>query len=631
MKAKDTDSGKRNKESSTNPSPEGSFPTAPSSSELQYSDIFEGADSFLSLLLRQTARANQVVARSYGNGGWHQFSGRDFAAHVGRSSLNWLREFPLPTERKSRTLIFIGRNTYTSFVASLGAMLAGLDVMFLPSQAGTHDTSWCIKYFSAIGIATDIEELAPELGAHGLPVFNLSAAMWAPQDRHPEPPLFRLYRDSKTIPEVREAMLANEKKLTEAGWQLENEKPNPLWNNVSVGRVQFVSFGHDGFQKPEVLAPDALVVTAQNFVMHAGVPASILWKSLELLAPSNPFAHLSRFSVLTKNGVIGFPNEGADWETNLRILRPTVLFASPKELQRVTDFVETVAERSQFRSRILLSGRFEKGRDLLKSARALKLPELFFQEAKRALRVASRFSSGRDFVKEAVEDLRFVVHGLSPASEQSVQTLDRLGVPVVETYGVTAAAGMLSSNSYESPHFNLIGAPLPHVAFRLGANSVLEYRLSHQSFGAAGKWQETGDVAQMTPFGFAITGRQRYLFVTAGGVTVSPVRLEQLLKQHSPIIDSCIVGDRMPYLAALLVLDPEMMADYRQYPDKIKGQIQEIMGKVNETLPRNATIKKFHILEKPFSEVLGEKLPSGANNRLKILQTREETIMSLYL
>jgi long-chain acyl-CoA synthetase len=118
--------------------------------------------------------------------------------------------------------------------------------------------------------------------------------------------------------------------------------------------------------------------------------------------------------------------------------------------------------------------------------------------------------------------------------------------------------------------------------------------------------------------------------VTAGGVTISPLRLEQLLRESAEIQDVCIVGDKMPYLSALVVLSPDAQAEFRTSPEKILEMVQQRIGTVNETLPRHATIKKFLVLEKPFQESLGEKLPSGSLNRIKINETRKSEIETLY-
>lgn len=609
--------------------------SAVSPAMISQSQLFKGSEAFFDLLLKQSAKINYVTIRTYCNGAWHQLSGKDFCAHLGRATEYWNNLLPLSQRQYGQSVILIGRNSYNTFVAMLGAVLAGLDVMCAPSQMSKSDLKWCLNYFKGVAIATDIDELASLLDGFTVPVLNISSAAWMPQDKHPEPQLLSLYREYKITRAPSFPIKQNTEQNSEATREqikvtLTVVPENSPWRNIRPGRFSFVSFGHDGFQKPEILMPDTLVITAQNFIIHAEFPKQIFWKSMELMMPSNPFAHLSRYCAMLKNGIIGFPNPSTDWETNLRILRPSYLFASSQELDLLCSFVDLVAKRSTRNPRFQLSEKIEKIQNLLASNRAMKIPEGAFDIMKRSLRKASRFISGQSFLKEAVEDLRFIVHGLAPAQEAYVKNLEKLGIPVLESYGTTHAAGMLSSNLFHAAHYKVIGTPLPHVNFRLGAHSTLEYRLSFSVFENAGKWEETGDVAQMTPFGFIITGRKRHLFVTLGGTVVSPVRLEQLLKEDEIISDACVIGDKMPYLSALIVLNHDALADYRASPEKIKEQVQAIVNRVNESLPRNVTLKKFSILEKPFTEASGEKLTNGEINRLKIQETRANLISSLY-
>ena len=594
---------------------------------------FKGTQLFLTALMKQSARTNQVVARSYGNGAWSQFSGHDFCAHLGRASAIWLKQLPvlnsaldsnLETEKKPerQSVLFLCRNSYSSFVGALGAQLSGYDVMFLPQQVSHDDIKWCLKHFNGQALVADAQEVARSLSGFDVPVFNVGQTPWVAQDKHAEPQIFQDFR--KYLADEKENLNTSSKKT---------KKDNEI--NLKVGNFQFISFGHDGFQKPEELMPDVLITVAQNFLIHVGVPPGLFWQSMELMPPSSPFAHLSRLCVLLKNGVLGFPNQSTDWQTNLMILRPTILFVGPAELSRVADFVQEVSQKPTYSPRLKVVEKLDKIRGFLKSGRALKLPEPIFEGAFRLLRTAGRLSVGSKFIADSVGSLRCVVHALAPARESDVKCLEQLGIPVIETYGVTAAGGLLSSNTFEAPHFNLIGSPLPHVSFRLGNGSVLEYRLNNPLFDRTnqervGRWCETGDVAQMTPYGFVISGRQRHLFVTSGGQVISPARLESLLKAHPEIGDVCIVGDRMPFLIALVVLGAIAQSNWRESPEPVRQRIQDIIAGVNETLPRHATIKKFAILEKPFLEADGEKLSTGLVNRLRILETRKNIIQSLF-
>lgn len=591
--------------------------------EFNLDKLFSGAENFLNILLKHAARPHQVLIRAYGQGTWQQFSGKDFAAHLGRAVKSWTQAFAKEQISESSSILFMCTNTYGAMVAPIAANLAGVNAMFLPSHSSEELIRWCIDHFKCVAIATDIGELAPALAKYQLPVFNVGTTGWLPQDRHPEPEIFQLYRDYKAETDrvhLQSKVPSPQKKKTQQS----------ILKSKTIGTFHFVSFGHDGMQKPETLCLDALVLTSHNFLQHVAVPPGIMWKSVDMLTPSTPLSHVGRICVLLKNGVLGFLNPSADWETNLRILRPTLLFASPKELDVVYSLAEEIAKRPLFKSRLVASQSVEKAHTALSSARIAKLPEPIFNIAKKGLRIVSRAALGDAFVKEAVEDLRFVVHGLAPAQENHVIMLERLGIPVIETYGTTGAAGLLSSNTFETPFFNLIGTPLAHASFRLGPNSTLEYRVSSPIFENSQNWLETGDVVQMTAHGFAITGRERHLFVTAGGVTVSPGRLERALKSNALIGDACIVGDRMPYLSALVVLTNEAATEFRIDAQKVTDQVAEAVAQVNETLPRNVTIKKFQILTKAFQENLGEKLPNGGVNRLKIQKTHAELIRSMY-
>lgn len=579
---------------------------------LNSSETFSESRFFFDLLLKSSAQINQVLVRTYVNGSWVQFSGRDFCAHLARAVDYWLELFPIETIVPGQSIILLSRNTYNSYVSSLAAVMCGLDVMFAPLQMSKTDISWCLNYFKGIAIATDMEELSKHLDGFSVPIINIGSAAWIPQDKHQEPVLLKIFREHKL----------NRPDPNAPG-------PDSPFRKIKPGRFSFVSFGHDGFQKPEILKLDSLVITAQNFLIHAEIPKNIFWKSLEILAPSNPFAHICKICVLLRNGILGFSNHVADWETNLRILRPSFIFASSPELTQICNFVDDVIKRKNIDYRLNLSLQIDKLNHFIDLSK-VKIPENAFNFIKRGIRQSSRAVAGKVFLKEAVEDIRFIVHGLAPAHESHVATLEKLGIPVIETYGTTQAAGILASNTFHSPHLNTIGTPLPHVNFRLGNQSILEYRISLSVFRNHGQWEETGDVAQMTPYGFIITGRKRHLFVTLGGVVVSPARLEQLLKEDHMISDACVIGDKLPYLSALIILNHDSLADYRCAPQKIREHVQGVIADVNETLPRNVTIKKFLILEKPFTEANGEKLSNGEINRLKIQETCAEHIASLY-
>lgn len=567
-------------------------------------------DLFLDLLIKQSGRAEHVVARLYSNGGWHQISGPDFCAHLGRACAYWSEA--LGNGKKSGSVVVIGRNTYSAFVCTLAAVLSGLDVFCLPAQMSKADVKSILEQHNGQAIATDTTEIAVYLKDLSYPVFDISSSIWMPDDSFSEPEALTQYR---------------QKKKSNAS-DTNDEKKETIQS--SLGHFYFMTFGHDGLQRAEKLNPNAMIVVAQKFLQQSKVPKHVFWKSFELMPPSNPFAHLSRFCVLLKNGIIGFPNTTTDLETNLHILRPSFLFASTNEMNEMCAFLQSIKKRKQNEISMKFSSKIDQINDLLCSSRAMKMPEKVFDTLKRSLRFSSRLIAGKEFLQQSVGDLQFIVHGLNKAKESHVKLFEKFGVPILESYGTTGSAGMLSCNEFHAPHFNTIGNPLAHVKFRLGDHSALEYMILHAAFEKCRQWEATGDVAQLTPFGTIITGRKRHLFITQGGSVVSPVRLEKQLQEFDVIAQACVIGDKMPYLSALIVLSPHVVESYKQNKQVIKDQIASIIGKINETLPRNTTIKKFKILESSFSETDGEKLSNGEINRIKIQQTRMSEIQSLY-
>src|SRR5207244_11907181 len=74
-------------------------------------------------------------------------------------------------------------------------------------------------------------------------------------------------------------------------------------------------------------------------------------------------------------------------------------------------------------------------------------------------------------------------------------------------------------------------------------------------------WLRTGDVARVDADGFVtITDRKKDIIVTAGGKNVAPQNLENELKTAKEISQALVIGDRRPYVAALVTLDPDAAA-----------------------------------------------------------------------
>jgi long-chain acyl-CoA synthetase len=141
-------------------------------------------------------------------------------------------------------------------------------------------------------------------------------------------------------------------------------------------------------------------------------------------------------------------------------------------------------------------------------------------------------------------------------------------------------------------------------------------------------WFRTGDVGEIDADGFVrITDRKKDLIITAGGKNIAPQNLENALKSSRFVSQAIVVGDRRPYVTALVTLDdPEVAASGRD-PQAL---VQELVDDVNRDRVRVEQIKRFAILPRDFSQDEGEVTPTLKLRRKVIHENFAAQIEQLY-
>ena len=156
-------------------------------------------------------------------------------------------------------------------------------------------------------------------------------------------------------------------------------------------------------------------------------------------------------------------------------------------------------------------------------------------------------------------------------------------------------------------------------------------------------WLHTGDIGSIDEDGFIkITGRKKDIIITAGGKNITPANLENEIKQH-PLVSQCVVvGDRQPYLVALVTLDPEEVVAYAKehgLPEdveqlssnpEIRKSIEDHVDSINEKFARVEQIKKIAILPRDLSQETGELTPTLKVKRAVVAQKHAPEIEKLY-
>ena len=142
-------------------------------------------------------------------------------------------------------------------------------------------------------------------------------------------------------------------------------------------------------------------------------------------------------------------------------------------------------------------------------------------------------------------------------------------------------------------------------------------------------WLHSGDIAEIDDEGFVtITDRKKDILVTAGGKNVAPANLENELKAHREISQAIVIGDRRPFVAALVTLDPEATEGLSD--EESNARVQAIVDEVNRDRSRYEQIKRFVVLPRDFTVEDGEVTPTLKLKRNVVLEHFASQVDSIY-
>jgi long-chain acyl-CoA synthetase len=192
-------------------------------------------------------------------------------------------------------------------------------------------------------------------------------------------------------------------------------------------------------------------------------------------------------------------------------------------------------------------------------------PEALSEEARAALRA-----------RLGLDRVEHLGGGAAPMPIDVLRYFDALGLPIAEAWGMSEIAGAGTANPPGAIRHGTCGTALPGVELRLARDGELLVRGPIVMRGYRGDpaataaaiddegWLHTGDIAHIDDDGsVTIVDRKKELIISAGGKNMSPANIESELLGGSPLIAHAVaIGDRRPYVAALVVLDPDAAVDF---------------------------------------------------------------------
>ncbi|GGV28206.1 long-chain acyl-CoA synthetase [Streptomyces griseoflavus] len=246
--------------------------------------------------------------------------------------------------------------------------------------------------------------------------------------------------------------------------------------------------------------------------------------------------------------------------------------------------------------------------------------------------------------------------GAAPIPTAVLETLASVGLPVHEVWGLSETTGAATISTPEAFALGAVGRPGPGIEVRVAGDGELFVRGPVVVPGYlradggiepatdADGWLPTGDIGTVDARGIvSITDRKKEIIITDGGKNIAPTRIESLLRAHPLVAHAVAIGDRRPYVTALLVLDEEAAPLWAKAHGLGDGGPEELarrpevlaaldtaVEEANASLSRPEQVKKYRVLAGPWTPESGELTPKLSLRRKAVAHLHAATIESMY-
>ncbi len=368
-----------------------------------------------------------------------------------------------------------------------------------------------------------------------------------------------------------------------------------------------------------------------------------------------PLAH--SFALLIQLGSFDLGATIAYWECdplkilpNLAELKPTYFPSVPRIFEKIYTSANSGMEKEGGLKKLVFEWAIKVGAKMRAAERSGHAPGFLLSRQyafadKQVLSKIRNLFGGK---------LRLAVSGAAPINPEILRFFDAAGVLVLEGWGMTETSTAATISTPDDFKVGTIGKPFPGCEVKIaedgeilvkGPNVFQGYHKNEEATRETivDGWLHTGDIGEIDSEGFIkITGRKKDIIITAGGKNITPANLEADIKQH-PLVSQCVVvGDRRPYLVALVTLDPEEAAAYAKEHDlqaspeeltanaDVKASIEAHVEEINKNYARVEQVKKISILPHDLSQESGELTPTLKVKRAVVASKHESEIEALY-
>ena len=239
----------------------------------------------------------------------------------------------------------------------------------------------------------------------------------------------------------------------------------------------------------------------------------------------------------------------------------------------------------------------------------------------------------REVIDALGGSMRFVISGGAPLDKRVAQGFNELGIKLVQGYGLTETAPVISAENCKKVRYGSIGIPMDNVEVEIvdkdedgigelrvkGPNVMLGYYENEEETNKVLKdgWFYTGDLGYFDKDGFLfLTGRRKDMIVLKNGKKVFPEELETLINRLD-IVEECIVfgipdeKDKNDIKLSVKVVYNKDVAK-EKYPnmteEELKKVIWEKIKEINKTFPPYKYIKNMILTDEELIKTTTKKV-----------------------
>lgn len=423
-----------------------------------------------------------------------------------------------------------------------------------------------------------------------------------------------------------EEMISNGKK--------QNLKPKQEGRHTDIATIVYTSGTTD--------TPKGVMLSHYNILSN--VRAALDYVSVtpkDILLSFLPLSHILErtagyYAPISQGASIAYAENTKTLPKNIKEIRPTILVSVPRIFEKMFDAIwEKVKRKKYLKNFFVWALNQEKG-----------TWKHFFADII-VYRKIRNLLGGR---------LRFTISGGASLNPKLARFYEKIGIIILEGYGLTEASPVVSVNTLEKKKFGSVGLPLIGIDVKIaqdkeilvkGPNVMQGYFHNEQAtkeiideYG----WLHTGDLGFIDNEGFLfVIGRRKEMIVLSTGKNVWPEVVENALNSDRFILQSIVFGNNQKYLTALIVPDLQELQEFTRenhivYNDldellekeEIQKLYQERIARATKHLSDHEKVVRFHLLKNEFQQKKDELTPTLKLRREIIAEKYKTIIQKMY-